>query len=117
MSLEAALAENTAAINNLIAALSNGAPAPVKDAPAPKKDKPAKAEKPVEKKAEAPTLDYQKDVAPVVIAFVEKHGKTKCFEILSEMAGRIIGHARDLKPEEWQATIDALNGFAEDDIA
>lgn len=103
MSLETALAENTAAINNLIAALGQ---TPVgATAPAPKKEKATPAKK-AEAAPEVVALDYEKDVKPQLIPIVGKHGKDFLVGVLQEKFG--IDHASKLKPHQLQDALDAV---------
>lgn len=129
MSLEAVIAENTAAMKELTALLKGGAiaapPAAEPEqapAPAPKKDKPAKAEKPVEQpKAEepapeapapepeapaeeAPALTYDEVAKSVKAAAMRS--RAKAMEILASFK---IKHLSEAKPAQYPAIKAALD--------
>lgn len=128
MSLEAVIAENTAAMKELTALLKGGAVPVVQvepeqaPAPAPKKDKPAKAEKPVEQpKAEepapeapapepeapaeeAPALTYDEVAKSVKAAAMRS--RAKAMEILASFK---IKHLSEAKPAHYPAIKAALD--------
>lgn len=122
MSLEAVIAENTAAMKELTALLKGGAiaapPAAEPEqapAPAPKKDKPAKAEKPVEQpKAEEPAPEAPAEKAPALtydevaksVKAAAMRSRAKAMEILASFK---IKHLSEAKPAQYPAIKAALD--------
>lgn len=60
--------------------------------------------------AEPAALDFNKDVAPVVIATVERSGKPAVIEVLEQFG---VGKASDVAPGQWGELIEALSGLAD----
>lgn len=119
MSLEAALAENTAAVNALRAQLAGGAPTPVKGsvtetldrveknvaaatkpAATPKAGKPPAAPKPTE--TEGPTYDQVKEKA---LALAQTKGRDALVAINAEFK---VKNAQELKPEKYAEYLAAI---------
>lgn len=76
---------------------------PAKPAEAPKEEKAKPAEKAAEKPAK---LDFNTDVAPVVVAAVEAHGKPLIVKVLEEFGA---ARASDVPSDKWPALIEAIN--------
>ncbi len=77
----------------------------------PKAEEPKAETKPTEEpKAEAGgTLDWDKDVAPVVLALVKEKGRDFVAKVLETFG---VARAAQLPPERWQELLDALNDAA-----
>jgi len=117
MSLEIAIAENTAAVRELIGILSKGiapaAPAselaPVDAAPAPakteKKTKPAKEEPKAEEPASPPEpadpVTYEQ-VAAAITAVAAKHGRQGALDVLGRFGAK---SGKELKPEQYAEVV------------
>lgn len=133
MSLENAIAENTAAIRELIEAIKQGAPTTqAQDAAAVAEDKPAKAEKPkAEKKAEAPkqeaaessaaaTQEPKEEAAAAevslddVVAATLALGKAGKRQQLVEKLGELGAAKASALPEaEWAGYVEWANALLE----
>jgi hypothetical protein len=133
MSLEQVIQENTAAINALIATMVGKGASPsaigtavheaVEKALTPAEDKAAaaahlkdkaeKAEAAKEEKAPATpgteALDYEKHVKPAALALAAKKGRDALVAALQPFG---CATAKDAKPEQFAALVDALNAAA-----
>lgn len=122
MSLEAALAENTAAVREL-AALLKGARVTAPIAAAPEKPQaaptpapeakpaaaaPAAPAAPAEPQAEAKKIAYG-DVSAAVLKYVAKASKDAAVKVLREEFH--VPNAKELKPEQWPAVIARFNAL------
>lgn len=128
MSLEQALAANTAALDRVAALLqNNNAPAsnPVPPGPAsvkteePKKTPAKKAAKkeepPLEAPKEEPEVSYQQ-VSEAILAYNTKNGREKTLALLSQFG---VAKGPDLKPEQYEEFLAAASGqsaASEDDL-
>lgn len=135
MSLEQAIIEHTAAIRELIAAINakgatltpaaaedkkpatakeaiEQATAAAKDAKAKKEAAAAEAAKKAEAEAakseEAKALDYDKDIAPALTAFLKKHGRD-AFGVLLQPFGAKKGG--EVKAERYAELLAAIDEF------
>lgn len=126
MSLEQALAANTAAVNALVVALTSGnigAAAPVTvaaETPAPKAEKAATTKK-TEKAASTPAAEPEAEAIPyetvktATLEFIKVKGRD-AFTALAAQFG--VGSAKDLKPEQYAEYLEKLEAEKqEDDVA
>lgn len=105
MTLEAALAANTAALTRLADILSATPPAVAAAQPAPADEpKPAKAEKPVEVDTPEDKPVTYAEVADAVITLKETKGTTAAIEFLAAYG---VKTAKHLKPEQWPDALAA----------
>lgn len=119
MSLEQAIAENTAAMRELIAVLASAKAAPAAAAvePAPKKPAAKAAEKPAEAPKAEPKANPQTgvDYAPVgaaITAYAAANGRDATLAKLAELG---VKSGKELKPDQYAAALAAFS--AEEEVA
>lgn len=113
MSLEQAVVENTAALNNVAALLANfgkpvlqgsGAAAPAK----PAKAAPAPAAVAAAPAPQAATLDYETVVNPKILETVKKAGRETAIKILAEFKnadGKPAANGKQVQPADYAELI------------
>lgn len=101
--LTAALEKNTAAIESMSQRPAPAAPSEEQPAESPpsSKGKPAAATPPP-----ADTLDYEKEVKPLLLKIGEKNGRDALVKFLDELG---VKSATDLTPEQYQGAVDKAN--------
>lgn len=81
-------------------------PAPAHNAqPEPQPEKPSETPAPTTD-SDAAVLDFDKDVAPLVLGYVKSHGKPWVMAVLSEFG---VARASELAPERFGELVAALN--------
>lgn len=125
MTLETALAENTAAIRELIAALSLRSPGAIAYAeqkaivleppaaePVVEKPKAKRAEKPAPEPAPAPAapaVTYEEIRGPFLTQLVAKKGREAGAELLREFGVADGGKLSDIPQARWGEVLEAIN--------